>query len=207
MRQHVDAGDIHRPERRAAGTAERRSGNRVDLLDRVLAGRQHIERARDAVQADVVADEVRRVLRHHHALAEDVIAEPRHRRDDGGIGVGGRDDLEQAQVARRIEEVRAEPVPAEIVRSAFGDRRDRDARGVRADDRSGPALLVDLREQLLLDVEPLDDRFHDPVGLGDEIEVRVEAAGRDELVSVGRELRIGFQLARLLEPLLARRRR
>ena len=66
----------------------------------------------------------------------------------------------------------------------------------------GRALLVDLREQLLLDVEPLDDRFHDPVGPGDLIEMRVEAAGRHELVGVGRELRIGFQLARLLEPLL-----
>ena len=121
--------------------------------------------------------------------------------DHRGIGLGGRDDLEQPQVARRIEEMRAEPVAPEIVATALGQRGDRNAGRVRADDRPGPALLVDPREQLLLDVEPLDDRFHDPVGLGDAIEIGVEAAGGDELVGVGRELRIGLQLARLLESL------
>ena len=33
----------------------------------------------------------------------------------------------------------------------------------------GPALLVDAGEQLLLDVEPLDDRFDDPVASGDAV--------------------------------------
>ena len=207
MRQHVDAGDVHRAERRAAGTAERGAGDRVDLLDRVLAAGERLERARHAVERDVVADEVRRVLRDDDALAEQVIAETRDGRDDRRIGFRGRDDLEQPQVARRVEEVRAEPVAAEVVGAAFGQRRDRNARRVRADDRSGPALLVDAREQLLLDVEPLDDRFDDPVASGDEIQVRVEAAGRDELVGVGRELRIGLELARLFESLLRLHRR
>ena len=37
VRQHVDARDVHRPERRALRAADRRTGDRVDLLDRVLA--------------------------------------------------------------------------------------------------------------------------------------------------------------------------
>ena len=109
---------------------------------------------------------------------------------------------EQAQIARRVEEVRAEPVPAEIVRAALGERADRDARRVRAMTIGpGPPLLVHPRQQLLLDIQPLDDRFDHPVGGGDLIEVRVEAAGGDERGDVGRELRIGLQLASLVQAL------
>ena len=37
VREHVDAGDVQRPERRALRPADRRAGDRVDLFDRVLA--------------------------------------------------------------------------------------------------------------------------------------------------------------------------
>ena len=57
------------------GPAERRAGDRVDLLDGVAAARDRFERADDAVERDVVADEVRRVLRDDDALAEMVIGE------------------------------------------------------------------------------------------------------------------------------------
>ena len=77
VREHVDARDIHRPERRASGTAQRRAGDRIDLFDGVLAAGERIERPRHAVEADVIADEVRRVLGNDDALAEHVIAELR----------------------------------------------------------------------------------------------------------------------------------
>ena len=78
---------------------------------------------------------------------------------------GGRDDLDELQVARRVEEVRAEPVPPEIVAASLGERRDRNARRVRRDDRARPADGVDALEQRALDVELLDDGFDDPVGV------------------------------------------
>ena len=52
-------------------------------------------------------------LADHNPLAKAVLRERRDARDDDGIGVCRRDDLEQAHIARRIEEVRAEKVPAE----------------------------------------------------------------------------------------------
>ena len=75
VREDVDAGDVHRAERRALRPAERRAGDRVDLFDRELAGRRALEDLHHAVEADVVGDEVRRVLRDDHALAEPMIGE------------------------------------------------------------------------------------------------------------------------------------
>ena len=76
--------------------------------------------------------------------------------------------------------MRAEPVRAEVVAAAFGEHADRNARGVRADDRPGVRDGFDPREQLLLDVEPLDDRFDDPVDVGELRQAVVEAAGGDQ---------------------------
>ena len=73
---------------------------------------QRPEDLHDAEEADVVGDEVRRVLRDDDALAEAVVGELGDGVDDRRIGVRRRNDLEQPQVARRVEEVRAEPVRA-----------------------------------------------------------------------------------------------
>ena len=147
------------------GRPSRRPGDRVDLLDRVLARFDRAEDLRHAERPMWLAMKSGRVLRDDDALAQPHGRRRRAmRRDDRGIGVGCRDQLEQVQVARRIEEVRAEPVPAEAVAAALGERRDRDARRVRADDRLGAAHRLDALEQRSLDVEPLDDGFDDPVG-------------------------------------------
>ena len=81
--EHVDAGDVHRAERRALRPADRRTGDRVDLFDGVLARLERAQDLHDAEQADVIGDEVRRVLRDDDALAEAMIGEmrsPRRRR-------------------------------------------------------------------------------------------------------------------------------
>ena len=98
----------------------------------------------------MVADEVRRVLGDDDALAEMMIGEVGDRGDDGGIGLRRRNQLEQPQVARRVEEVRAQPVAAELVAAALRQRADRNARGVGADDRAGPARGLNPGEQRCL---------------------------------------------------------
>ena len=124
--------------------------------------------------------------------------------DDGRFGVGRRDHLEQVQIARRIEEVRAQQVPAESFRPPLGERRDRNARRVRADDRVRAPMRVDPLEQRTLDVELLDDRFDDPVTLVDSGQIVVEAAGPDQRVRRRREERIRLQRPRALQPLARR---
>ncbi len=57
------------------GPAHHRTGDGVDLFDAVAAARDGFERAHDAVQRDVVADEVRRVLGDDDALAKMMVGE------------------------------------------------------------------------------------------------------------------------------------
>ncbi len=64
--------------------------------------------------------------------------------DSGAIGFGRGDDFQQAHVARRVEEVRAEPGPAEVVGESFGDLADGQAAGVGGDDGAGLADGFDL---------------------------------------------------------------
>ena len=81
-----------------------------------------VEDPRDAVEREMVADEVRRVLRDHDAFAEAEVGKPCHRVDDRRLRVRSGDDFEEPQVSRRVEEMRAQPVPPEVVASAFGER-------------------------------------------------------------------------------------
>ena len=120
------------------------------------------------------------------------------------LRLGGRNDFEQAQVARRVEEMRAEPMAAEVVAATLRQSRDRNAGRVRAHDRSGAPCGVHLLEQRPLDVQPLDDRLDDPVSLGDAGETSVKASGGDQLPGVGREERIRLERACALQPLRCR---
>ena len=147
----------------------------------------------------MVTDEVRRVLRDDHAFAEMPIGKRANGVDDGGIGFRRWNHLQEPEVARRIEEVRAQPVPAEIVAAALCQHRDRNPRRVRADDRSRRANGLDACKQLLLDVEPLDDRLDDPVSLAEQRHAVVEAGRCHQAMRVRRELRIGLQTPGLLE--------
>ena len=91
----------------------------------------------------------------------------------------GRNDLEQRQVSRRIEEVRAEPVPAEIVAAPFGEAGNRKPDVLELTIEPCAAQRVDTLEKRSLRVRLLDDGFDDPVGLRDPLEIGVEAAGAD----------------------------
>ena len=102
-----------------------------------------------------------------------------------------RDDLEQFEVAGRVEKVRTQKVGLEIVGASTGDLGNRDARGVGADDAARPACLLDAGHEPLLGVFALHDRFDDPVYLAHPAKVVLYVAQRDPLgdvrgVEVGR---------------------
>ena len=61
-------------------------------------------------------------------------------------------------------------------------------------------MRVDTLEKRALRIRLLDHRFDNPVGLRDPFEIRVESPGPDAADCVGRKKRIGFELARALEP-------
>src|SRR5438477_11125323 len=99
----------------------------------------------------MVRDEVRRVLCNDDAFAETVIGEMRDAIDYGAIGIRRGDDFDQPQVPGWVEEMCPEKMAAEVVAAAFGELRDRQARRVGADDRSGLPHGLDALEQRALD--------------------------------------------------------
>jgi hypothetical protein len=158
----------------------RGAGDRVDVLRREPALEHQVDRGHHRLQADPVADEVRRVVGPHDALAELLATEPFDPRLGLGAGVGTRDQLEQLHVARWIEEVSDHEVLAERLAPADHHVCDPQARGVRRDHRVRRGELLELLEQRLLDIEPLDDRLDDQIGLGHQPEVVLEVADRDQ---------------------------
>ena len=77
----------------------------VDLLDGVALLHRLVERAHQGERPNPVGDEVRRVLGPDQALAEQAAAQRLGARQRLGGGVGAGDDLDQLEVAGRVEEV------------------------------------------------------------------------------------------------------
>ena len=71
--------------------------------------------------ADAVGDEVGRVLAWHHAFAEAAVGEIVDVGRERRVGFGAGNQFQQVQIARRVEEVRAQKMLAELGREAFGD--------------------------------------------------------------------------------------
>src|SRR5687767_9530286 len=110
-----------------------------------------------------------------------MVGEPGHGVDDGRLRLRRGNDLEQAQVARRIEEMRPQPVLSKIGAAPLGKCVDWYTGRVRADDRSRPPRRVDLLQQVALDVEPLDDRLENPVDVAKPRESILEPGRSHEL--------------------------
>ena len=195
---------VEQPEGGRLGPAHQRPGEGVDLLDRVavLQGVADVVHAGEAAQA--VGDEVGGVLGHHRALAQHPLHERPHALQHLGVGVGGGDELDQLEVAGRVEEVGAEEPAPEVLRAALGHGGQRQPGGVGADHRVQGGHLLDPGQQFLLGLQALHDGLDHPVGVGDPVEVLLEGPQADALgqPGAGQGGRAGGQHA--LEPALHR---
>ena len=164
MAQNVEADQVDGAEGRGLRPADGLSRQGVDVFDgeiHLLHQPHHVEHGK---RADAVADEIGSVFGEHDAFAQVHVAEVRDNINRGAVRFRRRDNLQQAHVARRIEEVSAEPCPAEVVGESFRDFAHWQAAGVRCDDGPGFANRFDVPQQGPLDVEILDHGFDDPVG-------------------------------------------
>ena len=109
-----------------------------------------------------VGDEVGRILGKHNALAQAVLAKAADELGHLRQGVRGGDDLQQLEVARRVEEVRAQEVLAEALRKALSDGSHGNAGRVGADDGIRRTHGIDALHELALDLQVLDDRPRSP---------------------------------------------
>ena len=178
--EDVQSHQINGAESCGFRPADGLSGERVDVFDaevHLLHEAHHVQHRKGA---DTVGDEVGSVFGKDDAFAEAHVAEVRDEIDQRGVGLWGGNEFEQAHVARRIEEVGAEPGAAEIVGEAFGNFADGQAAGVGGDDGAGLADGFDFAQQGALEVEIFDDGFDDPVDFGELLQIIFEIADGDE---------------------------
>ena len=185
MAENVESDEIAEAEGAGFGPADCGSGEGIDFFDAEVHFLHYAHDVEHGEGADTVGDEVGRVFGAHDALAEVEIAEAGDRFHRGGVGVGGGNDFEQPHVARRVEEVRAEPRAAEVVGEAFGDFGDGQSAGVGGDDGSRLADGVNFAEEFTFEVEVFDDGLDDPVNFGELFEIVFEVADGDEAVERG----------------------
>ena len=165
MRQHVQAHHIGQAEGAGARPANGRAGQRVHLFDGQAFVLHQAKRLQHDEDADAVGDEVRRVAGEDHFLAETLVGETRATPSRGRIGFRRGNDLHQPHIARRIEEVGAEPAAAQIARHHAGDGSDWKAAGVGGQDGVAFQMGRDARQQGLFDVQIFGDGFDDPVAV------------------------------------------
>ena len=194
VQQDVDADNIRQAKRRRPRPAERGTGAGVHFLKRHAQLVHQPDRIQHGKRSDAVADEIRSILGDDDALAELVVAEFGERFDHLGARRRSRNNFDEFQIARRIEEMRARPVLLPFLGHSFRDAAHGQAGGIRGDDRAGLANLRDAREQRALDFQIFGDDFDDPVRLGAKFQVIFEIAGDDAIFEAPREKcgRLGF---------------
>ncbi len=183
---HIQPNQVDQAEGGRLRASHQRTCDGIHLIHAVVVLEDEVHRERTRAEGDAVADEVGRVLAQHDALPHPRLAEVAHERGHFLRGIRRRDDLQQFQIARRVEEVCAEKVFLELLRAPFRNGLDGDARGVGADDGLRLADRVDARHQVLLDLEVFDDRLADPVRLGHGAEVIFQVAELDQRLQIRR---------------------
>ena len=70
MNEDVEADHIHRAECRCFRASDERPGQSVDFLDRESALLHQLNRFESGKKSDSIRDEIRSVVRMHHAFAK-----------------------------------------------------------------------------------------------------------------------------------------
>ncbi len=180
VRHGVQAHHIGRAERGRLGAAQLRARQVIHHVERdTVLGRLR-EHRQDRKDADPVGDEVRGVLGAHHALAKRGGQEGFQLVEDVAARVGGRDQLDQVHVARRIEEVHAAEARLQLGVEAVRQRADRQARGVGGEDRMRRDVRRDLLVQVVLPVHALGDGLDDEVAVAQALDVVLVVGDLDQ---------------------------
>ena len=181
MRHEVEPHHVEEPEDTGLGDSHGAADHRIRLLDGDLIVDRRDDRVLQPVGADAVGDEARRVFAVDDRLAETQVGERAHPIRRPGRRLRPDDELQQAHIAGRIEEVGDQEVALQARRHAVGQGGKRYGGGVRRDDGAVLADGVDLGIEVAFDVDPFDHRLDDPIAVGQAIQVILDIARRDAL--------------------------
>ena len=109
----IKSDKIIQAECRCLRASDKRSGNRVDFFHGIAVIEGVICRLHAGHRHESIADEIGSILAEYGTFTQGLGAKAHHEIDDFGIGAGVGDDLQKAQVARRIEEMCAEETACE----------------------------------------------------------------------------------------------
>ena len=171
MRHGVQAHHIGGAKGARAGTAELLAGQVIDHVVSQAKGFGLFDDGQHARNADAVGNEVGRVVRTDHALAQ--------RAGDKGFQVvknlrfrGRRvNQFHQRHVARRVKEVDAAKTRLDGLGQRFAEFGDRQAGGVAGNNRAFGNKGRDLVVQIGLPVHALGDRLDDEVTLPEPLHI------------------------------------
>ena len=197
----VEAHDVRGAERARARAAQLLAG---EVVDEVIAEAELLgfdDRRQHAGDADAVGDEIRGVLRAHDALAERRGDEGFQLVEDLGTRRRRRDQLHQAHVARRVEEVDSAETRLDLFRQHLRQLGDRQAGRVGRDDRVRGDERRDLGVQVELPVHALGDGLDDQVAVAQQLEVVLVVGLLDQRGVVGHAQRRGLQLLQAVDGL------
>ncbi len=201
VRHRVEADDVRGAERARARAAQLLAGEVVDHVVRQAELLGLDDGGQHAGDAHAVGHEVGRVLGAHDALAERRGDERFELVEDVRLGGGRRDQLHQAHVARRVEEVDAAEARLDLLRQHFGELGDRQARGVGRDDGVRGDERRDLGVQVELPVHALGDGLDDEVAVAQQLEVVLVVRLLDQRGVLGHAQRRRLQLLQAVDGL------
>ena len=121
----IQANLVSEAEGGRIGSTDQRAGDGVNLFDAIPIIECIIHGLHAAVASDPVSNEIGRVFRNHHTLAQPALSKSAHVFHYLGIGIRGRDDLKELEIARRVKKVGSQEMAFESLRTSFDDLRDR----------------------------------------------------------------------------------
>ena len=93
-------------------------------------------------------------------------------------------DLQQPQIPRWVEEVRATKMFFKIFTSTFGHHVNGNTGSIRCDQGTRLTVFFNLLKHQLLNVKPLHHYLNDPVVMGNFLHIVIKIAGRDLLYNI-----------------------
>lgn len=180
MGQNIDAHHVRQPEAASPRPSQGRASEHVHFFDGEALLLHEFDGLRHDEDADPVCYEVGRIAGIDDCLAETAVGKVGYGGNRLRIGLRCRDDFEQSHVARRIEEMRAEPGTAEFRRQTGRDATHGQAACIGGEDDAGLEVRCDFDKKLPLDFQILGDGFDHPVAFVQERQVVVEVSGLDE---------------------------
>src|SRR4030095_12187690 len=127
VRKDIEPNQIERSKRGALRTPHGRPSHAIDFLDRITVFQHRLDRVESSERADSIGNKVGTIFRGHDSFAESLIKKAVQETRDLGLRPFSSNDFYEVQITRWIEEVNAEEVLLEVIRSTFGKKMNRNA--------------------------------------------------------------------------------